>query len=45
MVLVKLIEFIERLIKEGFTGNIKINFHNGNICNNEVEKTIKEKLE
>ena len=41
----KIINFISELIKGDFTGNIKINFHRGNICNDEVEKTFKEKIE
>lgn len=45
MTLEKIIQFIAELVKKEFTGSIRINFHKGNICNDEVEKTIKEKIE
>jgi|GEM_PF-3994998 len=45
MTLEKIIQFIAELIKQKFTGSIKINFHKGNICNDEVEQSSKVKIE
>ena len=42
--LTALLKFLKRLFENKFTGSIKINFHKGNICNDEVEKVIKEKI-
>ncbi len=42
--LTALLKFLKELLEKKFTGSIKINFHKGNVCNDEVEKVIKEKI-